>query len=63
MAAMECVCADVFRATAQCTDGGGGGGVLVWVLLAVSIAVHARGLCHCEEGDSSDEDTCSSMYT
>ena len=62
MAAMECVCADVFRATAQCTDGGGTS-VLVWVLLAVSIAVHARGACEWDEGDSSDEDTCSPMYT
>ena len=62
MAAMECVCADVFRATAQCTDGDGAG-VLVWVLLIISVAMHARGACGWDEGESSDEDECNPMYT
>lgn len=56
------MCGDIFRATAQCDVDSGSSAMVAWVLLALSVAVHARGLCACD-GETSDDDDCNPMYT
>ena len=61
MAGLECVCGDVFRA--QC-DVEPSGCTYAWILLALSVAIHAWRCCALDCDDDSESDgTNTTMYT
>ena len=61
MAGLECVCGDVFRA--QC-DVEPSGCTYAWILLMLSVAMHAWRCCalECDDDSESDDET-NTMYT
>ena len=61
MAGLECVCGDVFRA--QC-DVEPSGCTYAWILLMLSVAMHAWRCCalECDDDSESDNET-NPMYT
>ena len=61
MVGLECVCGDVFRA--QC-DVEPSGCAYAWILLMLSVAMHAWRCCalECDDDSESDDET-NTMYT
>ena len=59
MAGLQYVCGDVF--TASC-DVEPAGCAFAWLLLLLSVMVHAMRHCATDECDSSDDDEPSTMY-
>ena len=60
MAGLQCVCGNVF--TASC-DVEPTGCAFAWLLLLLSVMVHAMQCCATDECDSSDDDEPSTMYS